>query len=303
MAAEYVLKEGNPNVLLCERGIRTFETAYRFTLDLTAVPVLKELTHLPVIVDPSHAAGRRASWQPLSLAAAAAGADGIIVEVHPSPTRRSATARSSSTPTTSPSTPSKVEQAAAVAGKAAPARRERPLTDRGRRRRPDRRLDRAGRARAARRATVARLRPGGRRAGGGARARRARRRRASLAAARSTGADVAFVAAPVRRAAGAPCATSLAAAAPATAWSPTSARPSARRGRGGRRPALHRRPPAGGRRDGRGRARARRPVRGRHLVPDADAAHRGHALRAPAPAALRPRRAAGRRSTPTRTTA
>src|SRR3712207_8299235 len=76
MAAEYVLKEGNPNVLLCERGIRTFENAYRFTLDLMAVPVLKELTHLPVIVDPSHAAGRRALVEPLSLAAAAAGADG-----------------------------------------------------------------------------------------------------------------------------------------------------------------------------------------------------------------------------------
>jgi 3-deoxy-7-phosphoheptulonate synthase len=85
MAAEYVLKEGNETVLLCERGIRTFETAYRFTLDLTAVPVLKELTHLPVIVDPSHAAGRRALVEPLSLAAAAAGADGIIVETHPNP--------------------------------------------------------------------------------------------------------------------------------------------------------------------------------------------------------------------------
>jgi 3-deoxy-7-phosphoheptulonate synthase len=85
MAAEYVLKEGNPDVLLCERGIRTFETAYRFTLDLTAIPVLKELTHLPVIVDPSHAAGRRTLVEPLSLAAAAAGADGIIVEVHPNP--------------------------------------------------------------------------------------------------------------------------------------------------------------------------------------------------------------------------
>jgi len=85
MAAEYVLKEGNPNVLLCERGIRTFETAYRFTLDLTAIPVLKELSHLPVIVDPSHAAGRRDLVTPLSLAAAAAGADGIIVEVHPQP--------------------------------------------------------------------------------------------------------------------------------------------------------------------------------------------------------------------------
>jgi len=85
MAAEYVLKEGNQNVLLCERGIRTFETAYRFTLDITAVPVLKELTHLPVVVDPSHAPGRRSLVEPLSLAAAAAGADGIIVEVHPNP--------------------------------------------------------------------------------------------------------------------------------------------------------------------------------------------------------------------------
>src|SRR5436309_8729876 len=85
MAAEYILKEGNDRVLLCERGIRTFETAYRFTLDLTAVPVLKEQTHLPVIVDPSHAAGRRDLVTPLSLAAAAVGADGIIVEVHPEP--------------------------------------------------------------------------------------------------------------------------------------------------------------------------------------------------------------------------
>ncbi len=85
MAAEYVLKEGNQNVLLCERGIRTFETAYRFTLDLLAIPVLKELTHLPVVVDPSHAAGRRALVEPMSLAAAAAGADGIIVEIHPEP--------------------------------------------------------------------------------------------------------------------------------------------------------------------------------------------------------------------------
>ncbi|MGZ4215752.1 MAG: 3-deoxy-7-phosphoheptulonate synthase [Solirubrobacteraceae bacterium] len=85
MAAEYVLKEGNESVILCERGIRTFETAYRFTLDLTAIPVLKELSHLPVVVDPSHAAGRRALVTPLSLAAAAAGADGIIVEVHPRP--------------------------------------------------------------------------------------------------------------------------------------------------------------------------------------------------------------------------
>ncbi|MEA2145773.1 MAG: 3-deoxy-7-phosphoheptulonate synthase [Solirubrobacteraceae bacterium] len=85
LAAEYVLKEGNEAVILCERGIRTFETAYRFTLDLMAVPVLNEMSHLPVIVDPSHAAGRRDLVLPLSLAAAAAGADGIIVEVHPRP--------------------------------------------------------------------------------------------------------------------------------------------------------------------------------------------------------------------------
>ena len=73
MAAEYVLKEGNENVMLCERGIRTFETTYRFTLDLLAIPALRELSHLPVIVDPSHAAGRRDWVQPMSLAAAAAG--------------------------------------------------------------------------------------------------------------------------------------------------------------------------------------------------------------------------------------
>jgi 3-deoxy-7-phosphoheptulonate synthase len=85
MAAEYVLKEGNERVMLCERGIRTFETAYRFTLDLMAVPVLQQMSHLPVIVDPSHAAGRRDLVGPLSLAAAAVGADGIIVEVHPNP--------------------------------------------------------------------------------------------------------------------------------------------------------------------------------------------------------------------------
>jgi 3-deoxy-7-phosphoheptulonate synthase len=84
-AADYVLKEGNERVILCERGIRTFETATRFTLDLSAVPWLKLHTHLPVIVDPSHAAGDRALVEPLSRAAAAVGADGIIVEVHEDP--------------------------------------------------------------------------------------------------------------------------------------------------------------------------------------------------------------------------
>jgi 3-deoxy-7-phosphoheptulonate synthase len=85
MAAEYIVREGNSQVILCERGIRTFERATRFTLDIGAVPVLKGETHLPVIVDPSHAAGRRDLVLPLARAAVAAGADGIIVEVHPAP--------------------------------------------------------------------------------------------------------------------------------------------------------------------------------------------------------------------------
>jgi 3-deoxy-7-phosphoheptulonate synthase len=85
MAAEYVAKEGNDRIILCERGMKTFETATRFTLDLGAVAVLKKETHLPVIVDPSHAAGRRDLVLPLARAAAAVGADGIIVETHPQP--------------------------------------------------------------------------------------------------------------------------------------------------------------------------------------------------------------------------
>ena len=85
MAAEYILSGGNSNVVLCERGIRTFETSYRFTLDLSAVPVFHARTHLPVIVDPSHAAGDSRHVIPLALAAAAAGADGLIVESHCDP--------------------------------------------------------------------------------------------------------------------------------------------------------------------------------------------------------------------------
>ena len=85
MAAEYIVKEGNSEVILCERGIKTFETATRFTLDIGAIPVLKQETHLPVIADPSHAAGRRDLVLPLARAAVAAGADGIIAEVHPRP--------------------------------------------------------------------------------------------------------------------------------------------------------------------------------------------------------------------------
>jgi 3-deoxy-7-phosphoheptulonate synthase len=84
-AAEYILAGGNQRVVLCERGIRTFEPSTRNTLDVAAIPVLRERTHLPVIVDPSHAAGRRDLVIPLALAAAAAGADGLIVEAHPKP--------------------------------------------------------------------------------------------------------------------------------------------------------------------------------------------------------------------------
>jgi 3-deoxy-7-phosphoheptulonate synthase len=85
MAAEYILSEGNPNVVLCERGIRTFETATRNTLDLNAVPLLKQWTHLPVLVDPSHGTGIWSLVTPMALAAVAAGADGLLIEVHPSP--------------------------------------------------------------------------------------------------------------------------------------------------------------------------------------------------------------------------
>lgn len=86
-AAEYIIAEGNPNVVLCERGIRTFETATRNTLDISAVPVLKSKTHLPVIVDPSHATGVRAYVSPLAKAAIAVGADGLMIEVHNDPSK------------------------------------------------------------------------------------------------------------------------------------------------------------------------------------------------------------------------
>ena len=85
MSAEYILSEGNFNVILCERGIRTFEDSTRNTVDISAVPVIKKLSHLPVIVDPSHATGRWDLIAPLSKAAVAAGADGLLIEVHPSP--------------------------------------------------------------------------------------------------------------------------------------------------------------------------------------------------------------------------
>jgi 3-deoxy-7-phosphoheptulonate synthase len=85
LAAEYILSEGNPNVILCERGIRTFETATRYTLDLNAIPHIKTHSHLPVIVDPSHGTGVREYVTPMAKAAVACGADGLLVEVHHNP--------------------------------------------------------------------------------------------------------------------------------------------------------------------------------------------------------------------------
>jgi 3-deoxy-7-phosphoheptulonate synthase len=85
MSAEYIVAHGNPNVILCERGIRTFETATRNTCDITSVPVLNELSHLPVMLDPSHATGKRSLVPALARAGVAIGADGLVVEVHPCP--------------------------------------------------------------------------------------------------------------------------------------------------------------------------------------------------------------------------
>ena len=87
MSAEYIMAGGNENIILCERGIRTFETYTRNTLDISAIPVLKELTHLPVVVDPSHATGVARYVKPMALAAAAAGADGLMIEVHNAPSK------------------------------------------------------------------------------------------------------------------------------------------------------------------------------------------------------------------------
>jgi 3-deoxy-7-phosphoheptulonate synthase len=98
MAAEYIAAQGNPRIVLCERGIRTFENATRNTLDVSAVPVIKERSHLPVIVDPSHAAGRRELVPALAYAAIAAGADGLIVEVHPDPDHALSDGRQSLSP-------------------------------------------------------------------------------------------------------------------------------------------------------------------------------------------------------------
>ncbi len=97
-SAEYIMLEGNPNIILCERGIRSFEDYTRNVLDIGAVPVMKELTHLPIIVDPSHGTGKSSLVLPMSLAAIASGADGIMVEVHPCPDKASCDAKQSITP-------------------------------------------------------------------------------------------------------------------------------------------------------------------------------------------------------------
>jgi len=107
MSAEYIMAGGNPNIILCERGIRTFETYTRNTLDISAVPMLRELSHLPVVVDPSHASGIARMVEPMSLAAAAAGADGLMIEVHNDPVNALCDGAQSLTP----------EQFAVTAGK------------------------------------------------------------------------------------------------------------------------------------------------------------------------------------------
>ncbi|MBE0500004.1 MAG: 3-deoxy-7-phosphoheptulonate synthase [Desulfuromonadales bacterium] len=117
MSAEYILSEGNQKVILCERGIRTFETATRNTLDISAVPVLKEQTHLPVIIDPSHATGHASLVPSMCYAAVAAGCDGLIIEVHPHPELATSDGPQSLCPEDFAGMMSKLREFAAVAGK------------------------------------------------------------------------------------------------------------------------------------------------------------------------------------------
>ena len=126
LAAEYIVANGNPRVVLCERGIRTFETATRNTLDLCAIPVLRERTHLPVIVDPSHAAGRREIVTPLARAGVAVGADGLIVEVHPNPEQAVSDGRQSLTIDGFETLMREVDAVAQSVGKGMAGRKEQP---------------------------------------------------------------------------------------------------------------------------------------------------------------------------------
>src|SRR5919201_2627905 len=118
-AAEYILTSGNEHVALCERGIRTFEPSTRFTLDINAVPVLKSMTSLPVVVDPSHATGHSAWVQPIALAGVAAGADGLLIEVHPRPTEALSDGPQSLTPAAFSELMSAVRRVAAAGGRTA----------------------------------------------------------------------------------------------------------------------------------------------------------------------------------------
>ena len=317
MAAEYVLKEGNERVILCERGIRSHETAYRFTLDLLAVPALRERTSLPVFVDPSHAPGRSDWVEPMSLAAAAAGADGIIVEVHDDPENALCDG------------PQALDTAELRGLRGA---RPRGRRDRGSRRcRPRLSNDRpvSGQTDSPPRIAVLgvgliggsiglaarhRLGADGRRLGPRAGQRRAARsssgaldevagrdRRAACA-----GADVVFCAAPVAALPGL-VATALAATGPETRRHRRRLdQARARRGAGGgaRLRPLHRRPPARRRRDRRRRGtRAQDLFEGArwYLTPTEQLP--GRALRPPPRRARRDRRAAAWRSTPRSTTA
>ena len=117
MSAEYIMAGGNENIIFCERGIRTFETATRNTLDLSAIPILKQRTHLPVIVDPSHAAGIRSLVEPLSMAAIAVGADGLIIEVHNDPAHALCDGAQSLTPDSFDETMKKLSSLAVFMGK------------------------------------------------------------------------------------------------------------------------------------------------------------------------------------------
>jgi 3-deoxy-7-phosphoheptulonate synthase len=117
MSAEYILANGNPNVILCERGIRSFETYTRNTLDISAVPLIKNLSHLPIIVDPSHATGQRELVSPVSKSAIAAGADGLIIEVHPEPEKALSDGLQSLRPEEFDQLMGELEQVAAAVGK------------------------------------------------------------------------------------------------------------------------------------------------------------------------------------------
>ncbi len=114
MSAEYIIASGNPNVILCERGIRTFETALRNTLDLGVVPCLRRLTHLPIVIDPSHATGYSYMVAPVAAAAAAIGADGLIIEVHNDPAHARCDGVQSQTPAQFAATMEKIRRVRAA---------------------------------------------------------------------------------------------------------------------------------------------------------------------------------------------